>query len=63
MKGANGVILVYNAENPKHEVELEAWVNQISRKAGIPASLNVVFAHHLTGRPIKGQSKLGTWGE
>ncbi|CAD8178364.1 unnamed protein product (macronuclear) [Paramecium tetraurelia] len=58
MKDAQGVICVYNAENPKHEQELEWWVNQISKKAGIPAAQNVVFAHHLTGKAIKGQSKL-----
>lgn len=58
IRGAHGVILVYNAENPKHDSELEGWVNQFPKKAGIPATSCVTFAHHLTGNAIKGQSKL-----
>ncbi|KAM3128568.1 hypothetical protein pb186bvf_019336 [Paramecium bursaria] len=58
LQSAQGIILVYNAENPKHESDLEGWVNQFPKKAGLQANLCVVFAHHLTGKPIKGTSKL-----
>lgn len=51
-------MFVYNADNPKHENELEGWVNSFPKKMGIPATLCVGFAHHLTGKPIKNQSKL-----
>jgi GTPase SAR1 family protein len=57
-KGAQGIIFVYNADNPKHEQELEGWVNSFPKKIGIPATLCVGFAHHLSGKPIKGTSKL-----
>ncbi len=48
---------MYNAENPKHEGDLEGWVNQFPKKMGISASMCIGFAHHLNGRPIKSKTK------
>jgi hypothetical protein len=32
---------MYNAENPKHEFDLEFWVNNFPKKLGIPT---IMFA-------------------
>ena len=63
-RGAQGVILVYNSENSKHENDLEGWVNAFPKKMGkpqliigIPAAMCMGFAHHLSGKPIKSKSK------
>jgi intraflagellar transport protein 22 len=57
MKGAHGVVLVYNAENPKHENEMDAWVNAFPKKMSLNTQFCVALAHHPSGRPINSKSK------
>ncbi|KRW99354.1 P-loop containing nucleoside triphosphate hydrolase [Pseudocohnilembus persalinus] len=55
-KGAQGIILVFNPDNPKHQNEIESWVESFPKKIGIPANQCTCFAHHPSGRPIKGKT-------
>lgn len=56
-RGADGVILVFNAENSKHESEVESWVKAFPSKMGVSPSLCLALAHHPSGTPIKNKSK------
>lgn len=56
-KGTHGIILAYNADNPRQEDEMEVWVRNFPKKMGIPASVCIGFAHHPNGKPIKNKSK------
>jgi len=56
-KGAHGCVLVYNAENSKHEQEMEGWVNAFPKKMNLSANLCLGLAHHPSGGAIKGKSK------
>ncbi|EGR32505.1 rab-like protein 5, putative, partial [Ichthyophthirius multifiliis] len=51
-KNCQGCILVFNAENPKHEQEIEAWVNAFPKKCGIQPSMLIAFSHFLSGKPV-----------
>jgi Rab-like protein 5 len=49
MKGAQGIIIVYNADNPKSESEVEFWIEKFPKAMHLPAAQCVGFAHHLSG--------------
>ena len=56
-KGAHGILLVYNPENPKHETEIEKWVQGFPKKMGMPGNMVIGLAHHVSGNHFKGKSK------
>lgn len=56
-KGTHGIILTYNADNPRQEEEMESWVRNFPKKMGLPVNVCIGFAHHLNGKPIKSKSK------
>lgn len=49
IKEANGIMFCYNAENPKHDQEMEGWLNYFKKKSQLPQNLQIVFAHHVSG--------------
>lgn len=48
MKGAHGIIIVYNTDNPKSESEVEFWIEKFPKAMHLPAAQCVGFAHHLS---------------
>ncbi|XP_031559971.1 intraflagellar transport protein 22 homolog isoform X2 [Actinia tenebrosa] len=45
-KDANGVVIVYNPDQPNHDKELETWYTQFIQVQGLRDAQCIVFAHH-----------------
>jgi small GTP-binding protein len=58
-KNANGVIVVYNAENITHEDQVSFWIDKFPKACNISTKACMVFAHHLSGKVgSKGHSQI-----
>lgn len=49
MKEAQGVIVVFNGDNPKSEAEADNWIEKFPKVLNIPVSQCVGFAQHFSG--------------
>ncbi len=49
MKEAQGVIIVFNGDNPKSEAEADAWIEKFPKALNIPATQCVGFSQHFNG--------------
>ncbi|KAL4465180.1 hypothetical protein ABPG72_019334 [Tetrahymena utriculariae] len=52
-KNAHGCLMIYNAENPRHEQEIEGWFNNFANKSKMPPNLLMAFAHQVSGKPVQ----------
>lgn len=48
-KEAQGVIVVFNGDNPKSEAEADTWIEKFPKALNIPVSQCVAFSHHVSG--------------
>eukprot|EP00105_Crassostrea_gigas_P028405 XP_011450045.1 PREDICTED: intraflagellar transport protein 22 homolog [Crassostrea gigas] len=48
-KDTNGVIFVYNPDQPNHDKDLENWYNYFVENQNIKESACIIFAHHKPG--------------
>lgn len=49
MKEAQGVIIVFNGDNPKSEAEADLWIEKFPKALNIPVNQCVGFAQHFSG--------------
>ena len=50
MKEAQGVIVVFNGDNPKSEAEADNWIEKFPKSLNIPIEQCVAFAQHFSGK-------------
>ena len=50
MKEAQGVIVVFNGDNPKSEIEADNWIEKFPKSLNIPIEQCVAFAQHFSGK-------------
>lgn len=49
MKEAQGVIVVFNGDNPKSEAEADLWIQKFPKALNIPVNQCVGFSQHFSG--------------
>ena len=57
MKEAQGVIVVFNGDNPKSEAEADNWIEKFPKALNIPVSQCVGFAQHFGGT-VRGKKEV-----
>lgn len=48
-KEAQGVIVVFNGDNPKSEAEADNWIERFPKALNIPITQCVAFSQHFSG--------------
>lgn len=49
-KQAQGVIIVFNGDNPKSETDADFWIEKFPKSLNIPINQCVAFSHHVSGQ-------------
>jgi hypothetical protein len=48
-KEAQGIIVVFNGDNPKSESDADFWIEKFPKALNIPISQCIGLSHHLSG--------------
>ena len=48
-KEAQGVIIIFNGDNPKSESDADFWVEKFPKALSIPINQCIAFSHHVSG--------------
>ena len=56
-KGAQGIVFVYNPKDPDAESNMEFFINEFAKKAGVLPKQCMAFANHHDGAEFGGHSK------